>query len=217
MKKLISNMLLGILLFVLLGTAAMADTGRMTVVAASYPLYDIARHILGDTAVVRYIPEPDAQISADVVLCTENQMEEWVNAVPDALLFDAVKGIEILEGDYDAFTIPVNCMICASFLADTMGVINPEQNELYQQNLMHYIAEMGELDLRLIAATANHPRITCDDGSMAYFAREYGVEYVREGENLPVLSAYTTPSEEDMQLTYCQLMLRNLEKLEAQN
>ncbi len=90
-------------------------------------------------------------------------------------------------------------------------------NRPQYKRLMRYIAEMGELDLRLIAATANHPRITCDDGSMANFAREYGVEYVREGENLLVLSAYTTPSEEDMQLSYCQLMLRNLEKLEAQN
>ena len=129
----------------------------------------------------------------------------------------SLRVVDLLEGDGDFLTIPVNNMICASYLADILGEMDAEHNDLYQQNVAAYVEAMSALDLRMreVAAQLEDAKIFCEDGSMAYFAREYGLELSDGEEEAVVLHTYIRPAEEDEEVPYLQLMERNLAALEA--
>ena len=158
----------------------------------------------------------DAQ-SADILFCMSQEQDSWAAEVEGARLLFAADGLDLLEGDGDFLTIPVNNMICASYLADILGEMDAEHNDLYQQNVAAYVEAMSALDLRMreVAAQLEDAKIFCEDGSMAYFAREYGLELSDGEEEAVVLHTYIRPAEEDEEVPYLQLMERNLAALEA--
>ncbi len=214
----------GLCVLALLGALFQAGTAeeseaQLRLVATAYPLYDMAKSISGEYAEVLYMPEAtaeDAQ-SADILFCMSPEQDSWAAEVEGARLLFAADGLDLLEDDGDFLTIPVNNMICASYLADILGEMDAEHNDLYQQNVAVYVEAMSALDLRMreAAAQLEDAKIFCEDGSMAYFAREYGLELSDGEEEAVVLHTYIWPAEEDEEVPYLQLMERNLAALEA--
>lgn len=192
---------------------------QLRLVATAYPLYDMAKSISGEYVEVLYMPEATAEDAknADILFCMSQEQDSWAAEVEGARLLFAADGLDLLEDDGDFLTIPVNNMICASYLADILGEMDAEHNDLYQQNVAVYVEAMSALDLRMreAAAQLEDAKIFCEDGSMAYFAREYGLELSDGEEEAVVLHTYIWPAEEDEEVPYLQLMERNLAALEA--
>jgi len=228
MKKLFSVLLLIALLISSFAYAEALDE-RLSIVATTYPLYDMAKNIAGDMAEVIYAPEDAQQAAAkaDLVLCVGSEADAWVEELEGVSVVKAVNGIEVIENDCDVLTIPLNNMICASYLAEELAVLDSANNEAYQMNLVIYVGAMSELDLRIqevvhaamhVSADANthdhvEVKVYCNDGSMAYFAKEYGVTIVTEPEDAIELSTYNFPVEEDQTVAYIDLMARNTDAL----
>ena len=164
---------------------AMAET-TYTVAATTYPLYDVAKNVCGDLAEVLYVPE-EADVDADVVLYIGTDADAWVENLEDVRLVKATDGVELIEGDTDVMTIPVNCMLCALNFAEALNDVDADNSATYQENASAYVDLMSELDMHIRDAVQEGMTISCNDGSMAYFAKEYGVTVADDG---AVLSTY---------------------------
>lgn len=203
------RMILLALALLLAVSPALAE-GEISVLATTYPLYDMAKNIGGEDVTVTYDPEAagDAQ-GADIVVCAGNEAEEWnvenvVKASDDALAF--------IEGDYEVSTIPINMAMVATTLDRVLGEMNPEHQTAYNDNFSAYADAMFALDAEIREAVAEGATVTGADGSMAYFAQEYGAT---EAEGGVELHTYTHPEEADQETPYIDLMRRNLEALQA--
>lgn len=201
-------------LICMMSGAAVAEEKSM-IVATTYPLYDMAQNICGDLAEIQYAPEgaEEAAGAADVVLCMGTEDDAWADALADVKVVKAVNGLDLIEGDTDVLTIPVNCMICAAYFADAMGEIDPENNATYQSNLTAYVETMNAMDSHIREAVSEGMKIRCADGSMAYFAREYGLTEAQDDEGAAELSTYNYPAEELCETAYVELMHANLHAL----
>lgn len=208
MNRRIAVLLLA-LMFIISGVAAAEE--QYVVVATTYPLYDMARTVCGDLVDVQYVPEgaEAATATADVVLCMGAENDAWTDALTDARVVKAINGLDLIEGNMDVLTIPVNCMICASYFADAMGELDSENNQVYQSNLSGYVEAMGAMDTHIREIVSEGMKIRCADGSMAYFAREYGLSEAQDEETAE-LSTYNYPEEELLETSYAELMHANL-------
>ena len=193
---------------------AMAE-GERVVVATTYPLYDMARIVCGDLADVQYAPEDaeKAAEKADVVFCIGGESDAWADALADVKVVKAVNGLELIEGNTDVLTIPVNCMISASYFADAMGELDPDNNQAYQDNASSFIETMIALDSHIRDAVNADMKVKGADGSMAYFAREYGVTEAQDSEDAIELYTYSYPAEDLLDTPYAELMHSNLHLL----
>lgn len=191
---------------------------KLTVVATTYPLYDLAASVGGELVDVVYASEnaAEAAAEADIVLCVGGEADAWTAGLEGKTVVKAAEGLLMIEGDLDVTTIPVNCMIVASYLADALAVVDGDNNAVYQENLGNYIMAMSELDLAIRAVVTADTVVSCADGSMAYFAQEYGVTYSQDAEGAIVLSTYNVPAEEDMELSYAELMQKNIAALSGE-
>lgn len=196
------------------GGMALAEEQR-AIVATTYPLYDMAKTVCGDLADVQYVPEDAeaAAAAADIVLCMGAESDAWADGLTDAKVVKAINGLDLIEGDTDVLTIPVNCMICASYFADAMGELDPENNQVYQSNLSGYVETMSAMDAHIREAISEGLEVRCADGSMAYFAREYGVIEAQDEEGAAELYTYNYPAEELLETSYAELMHGNLHAL----
>ncbi len=206
------RLIIAVLLTMLCAFGAAAEEG-LTVVATTYPLYDMAKTVCAELADVRYAPE-DTQsqaAEADVVLCVGT--EAWADELEGAKVVKAIDGIELIEGDNDVLTIPVNCMICASYFADAMVAVDAQNNPTYQENLAGYVESMGDMDRHIRAEAKEGMKVSCADGSMAYFAREYGVTYEQGAADAAELQTFNYPDAEHAETPYVELMHANLHAL----
>lgn len=167
--------------------------------------------------------------NAQIVLCVGNDSDAWAEKL-NATVVRATDGLMLMDTDgnpatdetsakkldTDVLTVPVNNMLCASSLADALSAMDAEHAQQYQDNASAYVEALIDLDLRFREAVQGIEAITCKDGSMRYFAQEYGVVYeAKAGAGVVVLSTYNDPGKADMEMTYIQLMERNLEALNA--
>lgn len=212
MRKRIFLLLLA--LMCVLSCTAMAENSR-TVVATTYPLYDIAISICGNLAQVQYEPEASEEQASkgEVLLCVGSEADSWVDQLEDVKIVKAVDGLDLIDGDMDVLTIPVNCMISASYFADAMGAMDPENNGVYQHNLAHYIATMSAIDSHIRENVYDGLKISCADGSMAYFAREYGLINAQGEKGAAELRTYNYPAEDQLGISYAELIHANLHAL----
>ena len=185
-------------------TAASASAS-VKVAAATYPLYDIAKNVIGDAGEVVYTQ--DTAEDYDLILT--------FGEVTADNGFNALECVEnAIEGDTDITTTPINCALVAFDLADVLAAADADNAELYSDNMSAYCEELFALDLEFEDAVTEDTVIRCEDGSMAYFAAEYGVNIDDSAEI--TLSAYTSPSGEDQQVPYIELMRRNLAALKGE-
>lgn len=217
MKKSLS-LLAALVLALCLLTAAAAAEGTLTIVATTYPLYDMARSLCGDLADIRYASE-DAQAQAegaDIVLCVGGEEDAWADALPGVTVVKAMDNIELIDGDRDVLTIPINCMLCASYLADALGSLDAANNAAYQANLAAYMDAMISMDNHIRETVTAAMKVSCPDGSMAYFAKEYGVTFDQDAQDAVALSTFNAPAADAIEIPYVELLHSNLHALAGQ-
>lgn len=211
MKRLISAL---VALILCMSMVCVAEE-KATIVATTFPLYDIAKNVGGDLVNVVYVPDyQENSIECDVIYVLSEESAPWAKELKNVRVEVALKGIELIEGDNYAFTAPINVMIASSYLMDALCEIDPAHTDVYLLNYIAYFEQINEIDAKFREADIEDKSITCNDGSMAYFAKEYGIQ-IQDGEEACVLSTYNFPSEEDVLLSYAELMLKNLEALLA--
>lgn len=212
MRKVISLL---VALMLLIGAASALAEESLTVVATTYPLYDMAKAVCGDLAQVVYAPE-DAQAQAegaDILLCMGAEDDQWADALENVRVVKAVDGIELIEGDSDVLTVPVNCMICASYLADALNALDGDNNAAYQANLDEYVTAMADMDAHIRQSVTEGMKVRGADGSMAYFAREYNLVNDPEATDAAELNTFDRTADADAETPYVELMHQNLHAL----
>ena len=217
MKKSLSFLAALVMVICMLAVTAAAE-GTLTIVTTTYPLYDIARSLCGELADIRYAPE-DAQAQAedaDIVLCVGGEEDAWADVLPGVTVVKAMDNIELIEGDQDVLTIPINCILCASYLADALAGLDAANAAAYQANLSTYMDEMISMDNHIRETVKADMKVSCPDGSMAYFAKEYGVTFVQDAQDAVALSTFNTPSEDMLEIPYVTLLHSNLHALAGQ-
>lgn len=197
-----------LLVMALLAVPALAQA-EIAITATSYPLYDLAKIVGGDEVVVTYTPDATIPEDAQIVLC----MSDEAKAPEGAKLIRAVDGIDLIEGDTDVLTIPINNVLCGLTLAEALAELDPDNLETYNVRMNAYMEDMFALDAEIRQAVTEQTRVTCDDGSMMYFMMEYNVGYTPDDDTAILLHTYTHPAEEDLNTPYIDLMRRNLEAL----
>ena len=189
-------------------TPALAE-GGLAVTATTYPLYDLARNVGGEYVEAVYAPDAEDAEGSRVVLCMSDELE-----VPEgAWMIRATNGLELIDGDTDVLTVPVYNILCASALMEALQEIDPAHADTYEANYEAYTTALIAVDSEFLTAVKSDMKISCEDGSMAYFAKEYGVEYAPDAADAIVLRTYNHPAEEDMDTPYIDLMRRNVEAL----
>lgn len=216
-SKLISFLLCVMMLMVAVSGTVIAEEhpAHLTVVATNYPLYDMAVQLGGDHLNVLYQPDASAESveGADIVLCVGAEKDAWTDDLDGVAVVRAMNGIELIEGEEDVLTIPVNNMIVASYLNDALNAIDEAHSEVYLENLIAYVEALSALDKSFRDAVNEETAVYCEDGSMGYFAREYGVKLAEAADGAVLLNTYAYPAEEDLTVPYIELMQRNLEAL----
>ncbi len=184
-------------------SAALAEGTRIA--AETFPLYSLAKAIVGEDEHFEVVmDDADAQI----LFCVHQK-----EAPEGTKVVSIEESIGLAEADTDALTIPVNCMLMASYLADALAEVEPEHSEMFQENLVALVETFSDLDIAIRDAINEDTVVTCDDGSMECFAAEYGVSIADDG---IVLSTYNNPAEDLNEFTYLDLMRLNLEKLKGE-
>ncbi|MBQ3170275.1 MAG: zinc ABC transporter substrate-binding protein [Clostridia bacterium] len=211
MKKFIALLLAVIFVLSVYGIAE----EKPTIVATTYPLYDIAKSVAGDRMNVIYAPENAQEHAADcdIVFALCEETDPWTKEISNVKVIYALEGIEIIDGVYDVFTVPVNLMLCSSYFADSLCMLDMSNQSYYYENYMNYFLMMSEIDNQYRQAVTQDMTVYSNDGTMLYLAIEYGVN-VENTDEAYLLSTYNYPSEDDLAFSYADLMMRNVEILQ---
>ena len=214
-SKLVSALLCLVMLTGSMLGSAVAEEHHLTVVATTYPLYDMAFQIGGEHLNVAYQPEATIESidGTDILLCMGGEKDSWATDLEDVMVVRAMDGIELIEGEENVLTIPVNNMIVASYFTDALCAADDSHSDMYVNNLGMYTEAFISLDLSFRDAIEEGTKVFCENGSMAYFAKEYGVEAVDTVEGAVVMNTYEHPVDEELTVPYIELMQRNLEAL----
>ncbi len=214
--KHISLILCVLMIIGMMFSAAVAEEhpAHLTIVATNYPLYDMVCQIGGGHLNAFYQPEANADSieGADILLCMGGEKEAWANELEGVTVIRAMEGAKIIEGEENILTIPVNNMLAACALIDTLTVLDEAHSQMYNDNFDAYMDALIELDQEFCQAVSEETKVSCEDGSMAYFADEYGVEIADSADSI-ALKTYENPADEDLTVPYIELMHRNLEAL----
>lgn len=226
MKRFISA-LLSIMLVIgvcALPAAAEQTTSALKILATTYPLYDMAKNVMGDMAEVVYSAEYVED--CNVVLCTGGVNDAWADELEGVTVVKAIDSAELMDLsgnpvtedtapeniDTDVIVVPINLVMCSFAFIDALSVLDGTNATTYYLNQTLYIEQLILLDNR-IREVANAQLITGGDGSMAYFALEFGLTCAQEGEEAIVLYTFNQPEGEDAELTYIELFERNIAAL----
>ena len=198
------------------GTAK-AD-GRITVVATTTQVADLARNVAGAHARVIGILAPNADpheyelrphdvtavADADLVLRSGGDVDEWLDDAIDGSGTDApvvTLGDEVgLVGDDPHWwQDPRRAEIAAAEIGRALGRADPAHKRAYDHSAAAYRAQLRALDRDVAACIAKVPQaqrklVTTHD-ALGYYARRYGIEVI--GAVIPSLSTEGQPSAGD--------------------
>ncbi|MEP5761377.1 MAG: metal ABC transporter substrate-binding protein [Litoreibacter sp.] len=188
-----------------LTTPAYAE--KFTAVTTFTIIADMARNVAGDAADVVSITKPGAEIhnyeptprdivraqKADLVLWNGLNLELWfeqffrnLRDVPSAVLTDGIEPMGITQGPYNGKPNPHAWMSLSSALiyvdniAAAFAEHDPENAAVYQENALHYKAEIEATIAPLKAAIAEIPEdkrwLVTSEGAFSYLARDYDLK-----------------------------------------
>lgn len=219
MKKLIALLLMLTLMAV---TPALAEE-KPVVVATTYQLYDVARIVGGEFVEVKYAPENAQEVvkEGEILFCLGGEDDAWTESLEGVTVvrvLDKMHNLfEPIEGDNEIMAVPINCLWAAMELQDVLSEVDAANKDAYTANTDAFTIEVFAFDkeIRESISNAAEVKIKGSDGSMAYFAAEYGLQYAPDAEDAIALNTYSNPSEEDLEVPYLELMRRNLDALIA--
>lgn len=195
-----------IVLFSITSTStALAD---INVICSSFPVYDMARAIIGSHGHVRLLLkqgtepheyEPSASDireinDYDAFIYTGKYLEPWAMRISrslnkDVAVIDASKNIELVDNDPHIWLDGINA---ASMIMNIfMGLVQTEgaktKSQELNENMRLYLEKILELDGEFMGLPRNKTLVFAGEFSLGYFMRRYGFEYISayEGENEP--------------------------------
>ena len=221
-----------ILLLLLCLCSGLAESDTMVIKATTYPLYDMARSLYGDAVTVTLVPDAstDTLGQCDILLCVGDENDEWTTSLDGVTVvraLDSISGLLTIDGnvassdtpieriDADVLTIPINNVLVAYDLVDSVTMLNADIGTAATDKLEDYANQYFEMDRLLVDAVKNGVSVTCVDGSMNYFAHEYGVDVEQEG--AVELHTYNMPENENLEVPYIELMQQNLQAIKDAN
>mgnify|MGYP000862602185 FL=1 len=230
MKRIVYTYL--ILLLLLCLCSGLAEDDTIVIKATTYPLYDMARSLYGDPATVTFMPDAstDTLGQCDILLCVGDENDQWtafLDGVTVVRALDSIGGLLTIDGnvasldtpieeiDADVLTIPINDVLVAYDLVDAVTMLNADIGTAATDELEDYANQYFEMDRLFVEAVENGAAVTCHDGSMNYFAQEYGVDVDQEG--AVELHTYNMPGNENLEVPYIELMQRNLQAIKEAN
>ena len=203
MKKFFSLL---IAVFILIGSVSYAES--LTIVTTSYPFYCLAKSFTEDYAEV-ILDEEGSRTDGDILFCVEKP-ESWKG---DHVV-SAADLLKMIDGETDVLTTPQNASVLSSNLLNMMVEMDAEKGNACWDKWFELFNALNQIQVEIGECVNAETKITCNDGSMAYFAEAFGVTVSEDG---IVLSAFNKPTEEEMKLSFVELMQKNVEALKKGN
>ena len=186
-----------ILLFIF-ASSAFADVNIM---CSSFPVYDFARAVIGNSGHVRLLLRPGTEphefepsamdIKAindyDVFIYTGKYLEHWAEKITrsinkEIVIIDASRNIELVNNDPHIWLYGINASsMLMNIQADKLNA------DYYADNLREYLQKLAELDGEFMSLPKNKALVFAGEFSLGYFMRRYGLDYISayDGENEP--------------------------------
>ena len=206
-------LLLPLLLLAACGDGSNRD--RVSVVATTTQVGDLARAVAGERAGVdvllrpgldphEFDPRPSdarAIAQADLVLRSGGEVDEWLSdllegAGGEARRVDLSESVRLRDGDPHWWQNPRNAVLAVESIADALTDADPDGAAGYRSRALAYRERLETLDRRIAACIGRLPRkrrllVTTHD-SLSYFAARYGLRLV--GSLIPSRSSQAQPS-----------------------
>jgi zinc/manganese transport system substrate-binding protein len=199
------------------GAAATAD-GRITVVATTTQVADLARNVGGEHLHVVQLLAPNsdpheyelrpqdvqAVADADVVLRSGGDVDEWIGEAiegsgTDAPVVDLGRGVRLDGDDPHWWQDPHNAVLAVGEIRAALDEADPAHRAAYGRAAKAYAARLDRLDRGVRACIAKIPaaqrKLVTTHDALGYYARRYGLEVI--GTVIPSLSTEGQPSAGD--------------------
>ena len=197
-----------------------AASGRLTVVATTTQVADLARQVGGDRVNVDgmlrpggdphdYEPRPsdvEAVARAAVVFRSGGEVDDWLgdvidNAGGDADVVSLIDSVKRLDDDPHWWQDPRNGVRAVEAIRAELTKADPRGRAAFARNAARTIRTLDRLDRAISACIERVPpakrKIVTTHDALGYFARRYGVEVV--GAVIPSLSTQAQASAGDVQ------------------
>jgi ABC-type Zn uptake system ZnuABC Zn-binding protein ZnuA len=194
--------------------------GRLTVVATTTQVADLARQVGGEHVNVEgmlrpggdphdYEPRPsdvEAVARAAVVFRSGGEVDDWLgdvidNAGGDADVVSLIDSVKRLDDDPHWWQDPRNGVRAVEAIRAQLSKADPDGRAAYARNAARTVRTLERLDRAISTCIERVPppkrKIVTTHDALGYFARRYGVEVV--GAVIPSLSTQAQASAGDVQ------------------
>jgi zinc/manganese transport system substrate-binding protein/manganese/iron transport system substrate-binding protein len=212
--------------------SASAASGRLTVVATTTQVADLARQVGGERVNVDgmlrpggdphdYEPRPsdvEAVARAAVVFRSGGEVDDWLgevidNAGGDADVVSLIDSVKRLDDDPHWWQDPLNSVRAVEAIRAELTKADPQGRAAFARNAARTIRTLDRLDRAISACIERVPpakrKIVTTHDALGYFARRYGVEVV--GAVIPSLSTQAQASAGDVQALVEQIRREGVE------
>ncbi len=195
-------------MLILPGAGAPASSGKLTVVASFYPMYDFAKNVGGDRVSVSVLIPPGVEpheyelspsdarklSDADVFIYNGAGMEPWVPNLLEGvgnsrlIAVDASRDINFTASqdpdqpgnDPHVWLDPVLAKKQVEAIRDAFIAADPAGRSYYEANAAAYSAKLDALDaeFRAMMLSCRKRDILITHATLAYFCREYGCHQI---------------------------------------
>ncbi len=196
------------LIFSLFGCSAVDEVKHevLSIVTASFPLYDFASNIVGENGNVTLLLKPGEEIhsyeptpqdiiairNSDLFLYIGGESDSWIEKIitPSINAVSFIDSVDIIENEhqhseeheYDEhiWTSPENAIKIVEKISDELIGADPDNIAYYEANSEQYISKLTRLDSDFKATVSNAVRktvVVADRFPFLYLAKEYGIEY----------------------------------------
>ena len=194
------------LIAMLLASHCFSAEKKITVIATIFPLYDFARQVAGDRAVVKMLLPPGVEPhtfdpkprdilavnNASVFIYGGPALEPWAQRIVSSqanggrAVVNASEGIALLgpdakHSDPHIWLDPLNDQIIVRAIAMALSAADPQNKTEYGKNAEAYCRKLVALDSKIRVVLSRKKRDTLVYGGHAafgYFAHRYGVNFV---------------------------------------
>jgi len=177
------------------------------VICSSFPVYDMARAIIGSHGHVSLLLKGteihDYEPSAgdirkindyDAFIYTGKYLEPWAKKISnsinkDVAVIDASHNITLIDNDPHIWLDGINSAFMVMNIF--MGLIQLDRehskSEEFSENMRAYLEKLSELDGEFMGLSRGKTLVFAGEFSLGYFMRRYGFEYISayDGENEP--------------------------------
>ncbi len=183
-----------------------AGADKIIIAATIYPLYDIAKNIVGNKGEVYYIINPgesphtfeftsgrikkihDADIAIKIGLGLDDWINDSIKSIGTTLDIYAVnKGIELIDGNPHIWLSLANGQVISENLCSVLVKEFPQYSEDFRENCASYIKKLESLNssYKEEAKNFNKKEFIAFHDAWSYFSKDLGIKQVMAIEPFP--------------------------------